>query len=125
MKKLSPRQWAGALLVLIIEAKEKEVPDRVGEFISLLYRHRATRQVPLIIRQYAALVDKQNGVTRVATSAARALSKSVIKRLEEFGDEVVIDHTIDPTMIGGLKLTIGDVIIDGTVAMRLKQLYET
>lgn len=125
MKKLTARQWAGALLALTTEAKEKEIPERVGEFIALLRRHRATRQVPIIIRQYSALVDAENGITRFATSAARALPKSVIKYLEECGDEVVIDHTIDPALIGGLKLTIGDVIIDGTVATRLQQLYET
>lgn len=41
-----------------------------------------------------------------------------------FGDEVDLDFRVDPSILGGVVLQMGDKIIDGSLAARLNALHE-
>jgi F-type H+-transporting ATPase subunit delta len=41
-----------------------------------------------------------------------------------FGDEVDLDFRVDPSILGGVILQVGDKIIDGSIAARLNGLHE-
>ncbi len=50
-----------------------------------------------------------------------------MKALEErlaaaYGRKIVVNQVIDPALIGGVRITIGDDVIDGTVRTRLDDL---
>ena len=54
------------------------------------------------------------------------LTDSVKKSLEKFFDkDVIIESTIDPSIIGGIKLRIGNTVIDGSVRGSLARLRQT
>lgn len=125
MKRLTARQWATALAHITKDAKESEIPHKTKKFVQILRSSRASSLLPRIIALFGEIHDKENGVVRVSTTAARELSKEVTKELQELGHEVIIDHTIDPHVIGGVKIQMDGVIIDGTVATRLKKIYES
>lgn len=125
MKRLTARQWATALAHITQDAKESEIPHKTKTFVQILRKSRASSLLPRIIALFGEIHDKENGVVRVSTTAARELSKEVTKELQELGHEVIIDHTIDPHVIGGVKIQMDGVIIDGTVATRLKKIYES
>jgi F-type H+-transporting ATPase subunit delta len=38
----------------------------------------------------------------------------------KYGKEVHLNTIIDPTVVGGLKISIGDDVIDGTISGRLE-----
>ena len=40
------------------------------------------------------------------------------------GKTVIMEHATDPSLLGGVSLRIGDSVVDGTVANRLKELEE-
>ena len=51
---------------------------------------------------------------------------NVKKALEKFFDKnVIIETTVDPSIIGGIKLRIGNTVIDGSVRGSLMRLRET
>ena len=53
------------------------------------------------------------------------LVESVKKRVHDvLGKEPVLHHYTDPSMIGGIKLRIGDQLVDGSVATRLRRMKE-
>jgi F-type H+-transporting ATPase subunit delta len=80
-----------------------------------------------IIEEYQALADAEAGRVRaVATTAvpmARAdadtLQATLSRRLDR---QVRLDTRVEPAIIGGLVLRIGDRVIDASVATRLQQL---
>jgi F-type H+-transporting ATPase subunit delta len=44
---------------------------------------------------------------------------------EAFSKDAVLHQYSDPNMIGGVKLRIGDQLIDGSVATQLRNMHET
>jgi hypothetical protein len=57
--------------------------------------------------------------------ADSALLETVASRVKETtGKDAVLHQYADPSMIGGIKLLIGDKLYDGSVATRLRRLKE-
>ncbi|MCH7955422.1 MAG: ATP synthase F1 subunit delta, partial [Candidatus Marinimicrobia bacterium] len=54
------------------------------------------------------------------------LTANVKKALEKsFDKDVIIESTVDPSIIGGIKLRIGNTVIDGSVRGSLTRLRQT
>ncbi len=107
---LEPRVGAGGvnLARLLVAA------NRVGE-------------VDGIAEEVGLLADEAAGRVRASATSAVPLERSETDKLvaalsKELGREVRLDVSVDPAIIGGLVLQIGDRVIDASVATRLHQL---
>ena len=58
---------------------------------------------------------KARRLARLRSLVSRRIKKALSK-------EPVLHHYLEPAMLGGLKLRIGDQLIDGSVATKLKRL---
>ena len=75
------------------------------------------------------LADAAQGVVHVQVRSFLPLSDKEKSQLEKklqsiTGKTVIMDHATDSTLLGGVSLRIGDSVVDGTVANRLKELEE-
>ena len=68
---------------------------------------RRERRVATVVSAIA-LTDDQRDRLLAALSA-------------KFGGQVYLNVVIDPDVIGGLRVTVGDQVIDGTIATRLDE----
>jgi F-type H+-transporting ATPase subunit delta len=80
-----------------------------------------------IVEEYTALADEAAGRVRATATTAVALEESDQQRLskelsQRLGKEVRLEVRVDPSIIGGMVLQIGDHLIDASVATRLQQL---
>jgi F-type H+-transporting ATPase subunit delta len=80
-----------------------------------------------IIAQYERLVDEDAGRVRALATTAIPLTSSDADKLEaslsrRLDRQVRLDTRVDPAILGGLVLRIGDQVIDASVASRLQQL---
>lgn len=80
-----------------------------------------------IIEEYGRLADEDAGRLRATATTAVPLSQAEASNLvaslsRRWGREVRLDARVDPMIIGGLVLRIGDRVIDASVATRLQQL---
>lgn len=80
-----------------------------------------------MIEEYDRLVDEAAGRIRATATAAVPLTAAENEALvsglsRQLGREVRLDSLVDPAIIGGLVLRIGDRVIDASVATRLQQL---
>lgn len=89
----------------------------------------ANRQddVEAIAEEYGRLVDEDAGRIRATAITAVPLSRPDADKLEKdlsakLGHEVRLDTRVDPAIIGGLVLRVGDRVIDASVSARLQQL---
>jgi F-type H+-transporting ATPase subunit delta len=78
--------------------------------------------------QRAERVVAEAGDRLVAVAqVARPLSETQVNALEErlsagYGRKIVVNQVVEPTLIGGVRITVGDDVIDGTVRTRLDDL---
>lgn len=92
----------------------------------LAARHRLVL-LPHVARSLARLSDERSGVERAMVTSASPLPVAFLERLaaelsRSSGKRVVIEHRVDPSLIGGVVTRIGDRVIDGSVKNRLSTL---
>ncbi|MFA6386247.1 MAG: F0F1 ATP synthase subunit delta [Candidatus Paceibacterota bacterium] len=74
------------------------------------------------------IIDKEYGVTRATITSKIKLSTKIKEEVEEFikkrykTKEVILELKEDPNALGGIKIEIGDEVIDTTLRARLNQL---
>lgn len=83
--------------------------------------------VPELGRAYDALAIVEEGVVEVEVTSAAELSPETENKIaarvqEATGRRVELTRRVDPSIVGGLVLRIGDVIVDGSVKARIRQL---
>ena len=83
--------------------------------------------VPDLHRAYDALAIVEEGVVEVEVVSAAELSPETEKKIaarvqEATGRRVELARRVDPAILGGLVLRIGDIIVDGSVKARIRQL---
>jgi len=83
--------------------------------------------VPELAKAYDALAIVEEGVVEVEVVSAAELPPETEKKIaakvqEATGRRVEMARRVDPSILGGLVLRIGDVIVDGSVQARIRQL---
>jgi F-type H+-transporting ATPase subunit delta len=76
---------------------------------------------------YDALAIVEEGIVEVEVVSATELPPETEKKIaarvgEATGRRVELARRVDPSILGGLVLRIGDVIVDGSVKARIRQL---
>lgn len=110
------------------------VQPNVQVFADLLLRKHRLGLAGAIAREFQTLVERAKGLQRtVVTSAVPLLDAEVTRLVTELerttGKRIVLTQELDPSLLGGAHVRIGDRIIDRSVKTLLatisQQLYET
>ncbi|WGD36613.1 F0F1 ATP synthase subunit delta [Lysinibacter sp. HNR] len=85
------------------------------------------RRIGELLTGAAKIVAEQMGFALATVRAAQSLDAARSERLQKslsrsYGGPVKINLIIDPTIIGGLHIQIGDDVIDASVSSRLSEL---
>jgi F-type H+-transporting ATPase subunit delta len=110
-----------------------DLADRMGlgpvtrNTIGLLAARHRLVLLPHVARALGRLSDERSGVARALVTSAAPLPAGFLERLSAelsrtAGKKVVVEHEIDPSLIGGIITRIGDRVIDGSVKSRLSAL---
>jgi F-type H+-transporting ATPase subunit delta len=99
-------------------------PDVVRSLLVLLLESDRIALVPQIALAFGDLVDRREGIAKARITTAVPLDeparRELIRRLErESGRKLRATFAVDPTLIGGAKVQIGDHLIDSSVHARL------
>ncbi|GBC97167.1 ATP synthase subunit delta [bacterium HR16] len=119
------------------ERKQQMVQESIGRqthpllasLLNVLVDKRRERLLPEVAREFSDLRDEHLGIVRVQATTAYPLDsqqeEALIRSLgQRTGKTVVLETHVDPSLIGGIVVRIGDTIIDGSVRgqlLRLKQ----
>lgn len=119
------------------ERKIKMVTDIFGDritatslnFLKLLIRKRRTDIVDEVIEEFRTLLRDHLGIVDATAQTAATLSAEQLDRLTKSlvqltGKKVNLTTEIDPHLIGGVVVRIGDYIIDGSLRGRLERLEQ-
>jgi F-type H+-transporting ATPase subunit delta len=126
----NPRIPQKAKMGLVRKMLQGKANPYVGYFMELLVRRHRFALVPEIADWFDTLADAFRGVIRVQVKSYGPLTEAHKKQLELQISRIVKGQKIDmlveqdPSLMGGLWVRIGDTLIDGTVATKLKTLRE-
>jgi len=96
-------------------------------FLDLLVEKQRMVFVREIQDEFARLVEIEHGFTRATATTAVPLSSDLESDLEAglarmTGRKIKLETTVDPTVLGGVCVTMGDRVIDGTIRTNLERL---
>jgi len=99
----------------------------VLNLIGLMLRRGRIDELPRVAAEFRRLDNERQGVTPATATSAVPLSEDEVRaitaRLEEMtGGRVDLDLAVDPDLLGGLVVRVGDRMIDGSVRGRLERL---
>ena len=99
----------------------------VQNLIQLLLRRHRIEQLPRVAAEFRRLDDRRQGITHATATSAAALTPDEVRaltaRLEQStGGRIALDVQVDPSLLGGLVVRVGDRLIDGSVRGRLERL---
>ncbi|MGH2406780.1 MAG: F0F1 ATP synthase subunit delta [Candidatus Limnocylindrales bacterium] len=112
---------------LLRAAISKMVSRPVLNLTLLLLRRGRIDLLPRVTEEYVRLDDLRQGLVRATATSAAPLGPGEVRaltaRLETItGGRVDLSTSVDPSLLGGLVVRLGDRLIDGSVRGRLERL---
>ena len=122
-----PRSAKKQLFRKILAGKARE---SFLQFLDLLVDKNRSKILPEVSEVFDRLADASAGVVRVKVRSWKPLSEGHRATLNATlgkmtGKKILIEAETDAALKGGMLVRIGDSVVDGTVAHRLKTLGET
>src|SRR5262245_33060523 len=109
------------------------VSPGVRVFADLLLRKKRIPLIASVAHEFQVLVERVKGLERATSVSAVPLTEDERRRLHAelervTGKKIVIEYHVDPSLVGGAYVRIGDHVIDRSVRSLLEtlanQLYE-
>jgi F-type H+-transporting ATPase subunit delta len=98
--------------------------------LALLIRRGRFDLLPDIIREFRRLHRRREGIVEATVTTAAPLDQTAVAAIEArivamTGQRVELSVAIDPGLLGGLQIRVGDRLIDASVRGRLERLRTT
>lgn len=119
--KLATPEAKATLVEKILAGKASEQTVALVRQVVMQPRGRSVR---VALRKTAAIVASQEGLSIATVTSARPLSDAQLERLQAglsraYARDLRFNQVVDRSLIGGLRVQVGDDVIDSSVATRL------
>jgi F-type H+-transporting ATPase subunit delta len=123
----SPKIAAAQKIEILDKALGKRVPHLFFRFIETVIMKRRQMVIPEIASEYRALIDESEDRVHAAVTVAREPTEperdALARQLSRlFGKRVVPHIALNPAILGGVIVKVGDTVMDGSVRRRLATL---
>jgi F-type H+-transporting ATPase subunit delta len=103
------------------------VSPGVQNLIGLMLKRGRIEQLPRVAAEFRRLDNARQGITIATATSAAPLGRDEVQALQQrletmTGGPVELAVQVDPSLLGGLVVRVGDRLIDGSVRGRLERL---
>jgi len=107
----------------------KGLSEQTREFLKLIIHKNRVKEIPDIAEHAKALFWRAKGIEKALITTTTELSKGTVSAIKDklekrSGMKLELEVQIDPSLIGGIRAQIGNLVIDGSVKRKLAQLKE-
>jgi ATP synthase F1 delta subunit len=104
-----------------------DMDDLVSNFLELLIENHRMTSLFKIRRELDALWDEENQLLPVTITSAVELDDDTVKQIgdqiaDQTGRKVELSQEVDPDVLGGLVVRVGNTVMDASVRRRLETL---
>jgi ATP synthase F1 delta subunit len=101
--------------------------DAVANFLALLIENHRMPVIFRVRREYDVLWEQENKRLPVTVTSAVALDGATVKAIgdaigQQTGQQVELTANVDPDVLGGLIVRVGNSILDASIRNRLENL---
>jgi F-type H+-transporting ATPase subunit delta len=105
----------------------EEVEGAPRSLLALMLRRGRFELLPDVIREFKRLQRRRDGIVEALVTSAVPLQAGEVAAIEArlvamTGSTVELHQQVDPGLLGGLTVRVGDQLIDGSVRGRLERL---
>jgi F-type H+-transporting ATPase subunit delta len=122
-----PRLGSGQVFDLLTGLMKSKLPEGVASFLRLMIENDRLAALPEVARQFRQLKNAAEGVADCVIESAFPMSDAQVQDLVDrlagkFGLRLKPEVRVDARLIGGVRVTVGDHVMDTTVKTRLAQM---
>jgi F-type H+-transporting ATPase subunit delta len=115
------------------EGLEKAISDAEPELVNFLKLLIEKHRMPVLFRirrQFDSLWDKENKRLGVTVTSAVELDPQVAERIgaeieQQTGNTIELQSRVDPDILGGLVVQVGNMVLDTSIRNRLEKLRKS
>ncbi|MEA5026817.1 ATP synthase subunit delta [bioreactor metagenome] len=106
-----------------------DIDEMIMNFMYIIIDHDRCSMIELIIADFLAKSNALSGISSGIVYSVRELDKQQLTELEtalglRFGGRIELENRIDKDLLSGVKVVVGDQVIDGSIRNKLSQLKE-
>lgn len=123
----SPNSSADQVFELISGVARNALPEMAKNFLRTVIANGRLSALPEIARQFRVLKNAQDGSSDAVVYSAFAIDDAALKDLhtsleKRFGRALNVSVEMQPELIGGIRVVVGDEVLDFSVKARLEQM---
>jgi F-type H+-transporting ATPase subunit delta len=129
--KITAKKYAFSLFEVIKDKSESQIKQIIQEFVGILFKNKDFKKADDIIASFIKISDEHNGLVNAKILTAEKLDASMVKLLENYIKEIsqakkvnIIEDT-DKSILGGVVISYGDTVLDGSLKTKLQELKNT
>ncbi|MBR3392468.1 MAG: ATP synthase F1 subunit delta [Firmicutes bacterium] len=125
----SPALTASRRRQLLEECFQGELHPFVLNLCQLLWTKGRENSLPSVVTAYRQLLRKDEGLLTAEVISASNLTEEQLAPLRQalekrFGQPVIIEMKVDRSLLGGVRVRVGNTVLDGSVRGHLQALRE-
>ncbi len=122
----NPKVTRAQVLELIASVRQG-LPEMALNFLRVLVENGRLQALPEIAAQFHVLVNQSRGSSDAVVHSAFALDAAALSDLtavleKRFGRKLNLSVQTDESLIGGIRVVVGDEVLDTSVKARLEQM---
>ena len=123
-RKMVPVQTKEIVLEKVFSGK---ISSAVLNFLKVVIKKRREEFLEDIVKEYTAFADKERKIAEAEVKSAIELTSQQLKMIEErlaavTSKEIRLYTKVDPDLLGGIVIRIGDKVYDGSAKQQLRSL---
>ena len=116
--------------VILEIAKQNSFSEILKKFLGFVALKNRLFFLEKIISSFSNLLSKNKGELKAKLTSSKELSLEDQKKIQnelskDFKSQLKIDYKYDPSLIGGLVIQVGSVMIDTSIKNKLKKLEKS
>ena len=114
------------LKAINIISKELDLSKNLSNFLSLLVEKRRIFFVKKIIKDFLMLCSQNRSEVKASLISSKSLSKEELNDItsqfsDSIGSKIKFDYSVDESLIGGIKVQLGSLMLDTSIKNKLKK----
>lgn len=123
----SPKVSVEQVLDVITGVARSALPDAARNFLRVIIENGRLDALPEVAVQFRGIVNRLNGSSDAIVYSAFPIEESALNGISDalqkrFGSKLNLSVKIDESLIGGVRVVVGDEVLDTSVKARLEQM---
>jgi len=123
----NPKATVDQVLGVMAGVVGSQLPAAATNFLTAVLENGRFAALPEVAKQFRTLANAQSGSSDALVQSAFPISASELGQLgatleRRFGRKLQLTVEQDPSLIGGIRVVVGDEVLDTSVKARLEQM---